>query len=41
MKDLLFIDRGLLNNFRANAIDIVNYFRNKLSTKYKYRKIIP
>lgn len=34
IKDLLLIDSGLLFNFQVKAIDIVNYFCNRLLTRY-------
>lgn len=40
MKDLLFINSNLLNNFWVDVIDITNYLKNRTLTKYKYGQII-
>lgn len=41
MRDSLLIDSGLPNGFWADAMDTVNYPRNRLPTKCKYGEIIP
>ena len=40
IKDLLLLDSGLLLDFWAKTIDIVNYFQNRLFTKSQTGELI-
>lgn len=41
MKDSIFFNSHFSQNFWAEAMDIINYLRNGLSTKIQQKKLIP